>query len=162
MKRTMLAIVAALMLVPALSYAEDAPKPKAKAKAGKEPVTMAAEDQKWTEIPESHGVMVTNLWGDMNKGAYGGMAKFPAGHASPLHTHTADAKVIVVAGTFLYTPEGGTEKKFGPGSYVMVPGRSKHTSGCADGAPCVLFQEQSAKFDMKPVAPPAAAAPAKP
>ena len=75
-----------------------------------------------------------------------------AGQVHPLHTHTSDVKSVVVSGTFMVGPEGGPEKKLGPGSYFFVPGRMKHTSTCAAGADCVLFQETSGKFDMKPVA----------
>jgi quercetin dioxygenase-like cupin family protein len=125
--------------------------------AKKELVTSAAEEQKWIEVPDSGGVQVTNFWGDFTKGAYGGIAKLPAGSTHPLHTHSKDIKCVVVSGTFQVGLEGEPEKKLGPGSYFFVPGGLKHTSSCAAGAPCVLFQEQTGKFDVKPVAP----APAK-
>lgn len=86
-----------------------------------------------------------------DKGAYTAFAKLPAGQMHPLHTHTSDIKCVVVSGTFILGPEGGPEKKLGPGSYFFVPGGMKHTSGCAEGAPCVLFQEGPGKFDMKSV-----------
>jgi quercetin dioxygenase-like cupin family protein len=47
--------------------------------------------------------------------------------------------------------EGGAEKKLGPGSFFSIPGGVKHTSGCAPGAPCVIFQQGPGKFDMKMV-----------
>ena len=58
-------------------------------------------------------------------------------------SHTSDTKAVVVSGTFIVTPEGGAEKRFGPGSYFMVLGGMKHTSGCAEGVPCVLFHLRS-------------------
>ncbi len=119
--------------------------------AKKELVTSAPEDMKWTEIPNSGGVQVTSVQGDMMKGAHTAFAKIPAGAVHPLHTHTSEVKAVVVSGTFLVGPEGGPEKKLGPGSYFVVPGGMKHTSSCAEGAPCVLFQQSSGKFDMKPV-----------
>src|SRR5215471_2288788 len=114
-------------------------------------VEMSATDLKWSEVPDTGGVQVAPLWGEMMKGAHGMMAKFPPGNAHPLHTHTADFKVVVISGGFTYGPEGGPEKTYGPGSYLMIPGGTKHTSGCAAGAPCIMFQEASGKFDMKPV-----------
>ena len=128
--------------------------------AKKEIVLITPDELKWADVPAppgaptspAGGAQVANVVGDAMKGAYSAFAKIPAGQMHPLHTHTADTKAVVVSGTFLVGPEGGPEKKLGPGSYFMVPGGMKHTSGCAAGAPCVLFQEGPAKFDMKPVA----------
>jgi hypothetical protein len=49
---------------------------------------------------------------------------------------------------------------FGPGSYVLVPAGTEHTSGCDKSGPCTIFQEGDGAFDMKPVAT-AAKTPAK-
>jgi hypothetical protein len=126
---------------------------------GKEPLTMSPDDLKWTEVPNTNGVQVAAIKGDMTKGAYDAFGKFPAGTEHPLHTHSNDVEVVVISGTFTYGPEGGPVKKYGPGSYLMIPGNMKHTSGCDAAAPCILFQEQPGKFDFKPVdaakAPPA-------
>ena len=119
--------------------------------AKKEITTMAPEDLKWMDVPESGGVQVANVSGDIMKGAYSAFAKIPAGQMHPLHTHTSETKAVVVSGTFILNVEGGTEKKLGPGSYFSVPGGLQHTSSCAAGAPCLLFQQGPAKFDMKPV-----------
>lgn len=123
----------------------------AQKKMKKEPVMWAAQDIKWEEMKDGPpGVMVASLWGDMTKGAYGVLVKFPPNHKNPLHTHTSDIRAIVVSGTFVAGPEGGPEKSYGPGSYIFHPGRWKHTSGAGD-AGCTLFMEQSGKFDMTPI-----------
>jgi quercetin dioxygenase-like cupin family protein len=119
--------------------------------AKKEPVMVTPEELKWVDVPESGGVQVASVSGDVFKGAYSAFAKIPAGQKHPLHTHTSETKLVVVSGTFLIGPEGGPEKKMGPGSYAVIPGGMKHTSSCAEGAPCLLFQEGPGKFDMKPV-----------
>jgi quercetin dioxygenase-like cupin family protein len=119
--------------------------------AKKEIVTMVPEDLKWVEVPKSGGVLVANVSGDIMKGAYAAFAKIPAGQMHPLHTHSKDTKAVVVSGTFLLTAEDGVEKKIGPGGYFSVSGGLRHTSGCAAGAPCLLFQEGPGAFDMKPV-----------
>lgn len=134
-----------------------ADEPKAKAKGKKEAITWTPEEMKWTETPNSGGVKTVALWGDMNKGAHGTIAKFPAGVEHPLHTHTNDVKLVVITGQFTFGPEGGPVRSFGPGSYVLVPGGMKHTSGCDKSGECTMFQESPGKFDFKPVgAPPAA------
>ncbi len=124
---------------------------RAQKKMKKEPIAWAAENMKWEEVKDGPpGVMKATLWGDMTKGAYGALVKFPAGIKQPLHTHSSDIKSVVLSGTFTYAPEGGEEKSYGAGSYLLIPGGSKHISGSgADG--CTFFMEQSGKFDMKPV-----------
>ncbi len=124
----------------------------AQKKMKKQPVMWAAENIKWEQMKDAPpGAMVAKLWGDMTKGAYGALVKFPLYHKSPLHTHSSDIRSIVISGTFVGGPEGGPEKSYGSGSYLVVPGGWKHTSGAGD-AGCTLFVEQTSKFDMKPVA----------
>lgn len=108
-----------------------------------------AGDIKWEEMKDGPpGVKTADLWGNMMKGAYGTLVIFPAGQIHPLHSHSYDTKVIVISGTFLYTAEGGTEQRLGAGSYLLVPGGVKHTSGSGADGPCEIFQESAGKFDM--------------
>jgi quercetin dioxygenase-like cupin family protein len=117
----------------------------------KAPVIWQAADMKWVELPNSGGVMSATLWGDLNKGAYGALYKFPAGAKFPLHYHTYGMKVVIISGTWLYTPEGGTESRLGPGSYLSYGAKDRHMSGAAEGSECEFFIEQSGKFDMVPI-----------
>jgi quercetin dioxygenase-like cupin family protein len=150
MKRLLLYIVLVLVGLIFIGVTEAS----AQKKMNKEPVMWAAENIKWEKMKGAPpGVMTAMLWGDQTKGAYGALTKFPPNHKNPLHTHSSDLKVIVLSGTFVGGPEGGPEKTYGPGSYMLVPGGWKHTSGAGAGG-CTLFQEQSGKFDMMPVEPP--------
>jgi len=114
-------------------------------------------DLKWEPMRGVEGVKVAKLWGDMEKGPYGALVKLPANSKHPLHTHSNAIKAVVVFGEFVYRPEGGTETILGPGSYLVVPGGLRHTSGTRS-AGCELFQEQAGKWDMVPVNPPTLAA----
>ncbi len=122
----------------------------AQKKMKKEAKVWPAGDIKWSEMKGGPpGVMIAPLWGDISKGAYGALIKFTAAMDNPLHTHSSDAKLVVISGSFWHASEGGEKKMLGPGSYFMLPGGVRHASGADAGT--VVFQESSGKFDMKPV-----------
>lgn len=109
-----------------------------------------AEAIKWEAGPLP-GVHVAKLWGDWTKGGpYGVLVKFDAGVMNPLHKHTHTLKIVVISGTFVHQPAGGTETKLGPGSYLVQVGGKNHVSGCAPGAECEFFMTSSDKFDLIP------------
>ncbi len=119
----------------------------AQGKTNKQAVLWAAEDLKWVPLGAgAPGVMSVMLWGDNTKGAYGGLTKFPAGFKAPLHSHTYATKIVVIKGAYTYNG-----KKYGPGSYVFVPGGLKHESGGVADSESIFFIEQDGSFDMKPV-----------
>ena len=143
--------ILSLLVIPTLLFmfgttTADAQKKKMK----KVPILWAAEDIKW-EAPKDAppGVMAAGLWGNMGKGAYGALIKFGQTMDTPLHIHTSDTKAVVVSGSFWYAAEGGERKMLGPGSYFMIPGGLRHTSGSEAGT--VVFQEGPGKFDVKMV-----------
>lgn len=131
----------------------------AKARTGRE-VVWPTNQVKFEET-RTKGVTKADLWGNAAKGAHGSLVKFAAGTNVPLHTHTNDIRAVVISGTYLYGSGGGPAQKLGPGSYLLIPGGVKHTSGCDAGADCLFFEEQSGKFDLKPVQAASGAAKAK-
>ena len=127
----------------------------AQKQAKKEAVVWPADGIKWLDMRDGPpGILYANLWGHLDKGAYGALIKLPAGMKNPLHTHSSDLKIVVLSGTFLYIPEDGTEQRLGPGSYLFEPGGTRHLSGTGDDGPCEVFQESSGKFDFVPAEPP--------
>lgn len=102
-------------------------------------------------IPGVQGISQADLWGDSKKGPHGSMTKFAAGTKVGLHTHTAADKIIVVSGTMIFGDAAGKEVKLGPGSYRLEPAGFPHTTACAEGADCVIFDTQSGAFDLKMV-----------
>jgi anti-sigma factor ChrR (cupin superfamily) len=110
-------------------------------------VLWAAEDLKWEQLPGGPpGVMSAPLWGDQTKGAYAGFTKFPAGFKAPLHYHTNAMKLVVIKGA--YTHNG---KKYGPGSYLYIPGGDRHETSGVEDSESIFFIEQQGKFDLKMV-----------
>ena len=126
---------------------------QAQSKGNKGATVWPSADIKWSEMkgtPPGVKIMYSNLWGNIEKGAYGALVKLPAGMNHPLHTHTAAVKLVVMSGTFWYQVEGGEKKVLDAGSYLMVPGGLQHLSGTGDQG-CTLFQESNGAFDMIPV-----------
>jgi len=80
--------------------------------------------------------------------------KLPAGFVVPLHTHTNAMKVVFISGTYIQAPEGKSEVRLGPGSYMMQPGGNyRHTTSCDKASECVFFVESNGRFDLKLVEP---------
>jgi quercetin dioxygenase-like cupin family protein len=151
MEGTMKKLLGALVLVGGLALVAHAEAPKA--------MSTTAADMKFVPIPNTTAQVAT-LWGDFTKTAHGVMVKFVPGEEHPLHTHSANIKVVVISGTFYTAAKGEKPKMYGPGSFVMVPAGTEHVSGCDKSGPCLTFQEGDGAFDMKPVAT-AAKTPAK-
>jgi quercetin dioxygenase-like cupin family protein len=146
MKRFGVVLVGALaaLSLSTTGYAEAA---KAKAAAAGKAVLWAAEDMKWADLPDAP-VKRAVLWGDPATGAHGALLKFPAGFEAPLHHHTADHHAVVVSGTMIITPEGEAGKRLGPGSSFSFTGKKKHTTGCDAASECVLFLDDSGRWDL--------------
>ena len=123
----------------------------AQAGGEKAAVLRAASELKWVDAPGVKGVQQAVMWGDAAKGAHGSFAKFASGTETPLHTHTAAGRSVVVSGTVVIAPEGQKGKELGPGSYFSLPGGMRHTTSCKAGAECVIYSEWRGAFDLKPV-----------
>ena len=118
------------------------------------PIFTPSADLKWTDLDPTGapGIKIVDMWGDHTKTGYGSFLKFPAGFLSPLHTHTYAIKAVILSGTYTQVPEGKTQVRLGPGSYMFQPGGDyKHVSGCDKASECVLFIESEGPFDLKPV-----------
>jgi beta-alanine degradation protein BauB len=110
---------------------------------------VGVDELKWVDVPNTP-VKIATVKGDSAKGAHVSFMKLPGGFQAPLHSHTADHHVAVVSGTLVLTPEGGTAKRLGPGSWFEFTGKKKHLTACEAGADCVLFEVSSAPWDLVP------------
>lgn len=119
-------------------------------KGGKAFVVRPAGDMKFEALPGAPpGPVLSPLWGEPAKGAYGAIEKFPAGFSAPLHSHSADHKVVVISGTWIHGEPGKPDVKIPAGSYLFQPANQKHTTACDAASECVFFIESSGKFDLK-------------
>ena len=120
------------------------------ADAGK-PITMTPDQMKWTPNPAATGVMMATAWGDPAKGPFGAFNKFVAGFTAPLHTHSANVRIVVISGTMAMVGADGKETKFPPGSFYTQPNTFPHVTKCLAGSDCLTYVEADGKWDMKPV-----------
>jgi quercetin dioxygenase-like cupin family protein len=123
----------------------------AQAGGEKSAVLRAASELTWVDAPGVKGVQQSVAWGDPAKAAHGSFAKFASGTETPLHTHPATGRSVVVSGTLVIGLEGQTPKELGPGSFFSLPGGMKHTTGCKAGADCVIYSEWLGAFGLTPV-----------
>ena len=112
-------------------------------------ILWAAEDLKWEPMIRLPGVMFAKLRGDHSKEAYEEFIRYPAGYKGPPHFHTYDQKIVVIKG--IYTHGG---KKYGPGSYLLIPAGEKHEGGGTSDSETIIYQEQPGRFDLNLVEPP--------
>jgi Domain of unknown function (DUF4437) len=143
MKRSCELALAALisLALPVATYAADAGKP----------VAMTPDQMKWVANPGAPGVMTAVAWGDPDKGAHGAFHKFTSGFAAPLHTHSANTRIVVISGTMAMSGADGKEMKFPPGSFYTQPNTFPHVTKCLAASGCLVYLEADGKWDLKPV-----------
>ena len=137
---------AALLLLAVPAGAKDAA-PKGTAKA----VLTPAADLKWAEVPGMAGVQMAVAQGDPSKGPSHFFIKFVPGFSAPLHHHTANHYVTVLAGTVVLKVDGA-DTKLPAGSYFSFTGMKPHTTSCDAGAECLLSIDARGKWDVVPAA----------
>ena len=124
-----------------------APRAQAPEKGKKGALLVPAADIKWNDVPEMAGVQMAAVDGDPSKGPSHFFMKFVGGFTAPVHHHTANHFVTVVAGTLVLTVDG-SEQKLPPGSFFAFTKKAKHATACAAGADCVLSVDSRGKWDV--------------
>jgi quercetin dioxygenase-like cupin family protein len=112
-------------------------------------VALTPGDIKWEPQPNRPaGYMQFPLWGPLD-GFHARFIKWPAQAAIALHKHTADHRMVVISGTYLYGVNQRPDKEYGPGSFIVTPGGTPHTAGCPTG--CIFYEEVSGTADAIPL-----------
>lgn len=119
------------------------------ARAADGAVYILAADVRWSDVPGTPGVQIAPLQGDPGKGPSHFLLKFSGGFSAPVHHHTANHYVTVVAGTLVLTVDG-KERKLGAGSYFSFSGKKRHATRCEAGPDCVLAMDARGKWDVVP------------
>jgi quercetin dioxygenase-like cupin family protein len=108
-----------------------------------------AAEMQWNDVPGMTGVKLAALDGDPAKGPSHFLLKFTGGFSAPLHHHSANHFVTVVAGTLVLTVDG-VEHKLSAGSFAAFSNKTKHLTRCEPGADCVLAMDVRGKWDVVP------------
>lgn len=111
-------------------------------------VFMEAKDLKWEAAPVP-GISMATVDGNPSKGAHHAFHKFNAGVSVPLHHHSADSYVTVLAGTLVVTMDG-VEHRLTSGSFYTLKNKEPHTTMCAAPAECLLLVDARGKWDVVP------------
>ena len=135
-------VLAALMVATAVHATEES-------KKSGNVILVPAGEAKWSDVATSPGVKMAVVEGDATKGPFHFLVKFPGGFSAPLHHHTSNHYVTVVAGTLVLTVDG-EEKKLPAGSFFAFTGKKKHETKCEAGADCVLAIDCRGKWDVVP------------
>ena len=138
-------LTALTVVVAGLSWSSP-PRAQAADKA-KGALLVPAADLKWGDVPGMTGVQIAPIDGDPSKGPSHFLIKFTPGFAAPLHHHSANHFVTVVAGTLVLSVDG-KEQKLPAGSVFAFSNKTKHTTTCATGAECVLSVDSRGKWDV--------------
>ncbi|MFH0901610.1 MAG: cupin domain-containing protein [Pseudomonadota bacterium] len=96
------------------------------------------------------GVSRAVLRGDPNEGAFAAFARFAPGTRLPLHAHSNDHTMVVLAGGLVYGTAQG-EVRVGPRSHLFIPACTAHTIVADPEEGCLMFEESPGKFDMETV-----------
>ncbi|MFZ5479834.1 MAG: cupin domain-containing protein [Myxococcota bacterium] len=100
-------------------------------------VQLAPADLRWGPSPPSvpPGAKAAVLEGDPKAaGTFTMRMELPPGYRVPQHTHAADERVTVLAGSVTVTLERGASKTFPAGSFYLTPTPVKHTVSTDSGA----------------------------
>lgn len=116
-----------------------------------EQIALTPDQLVWAATPGVDGVMTAVVWGDPATGPHKAFHKFTPGFTAPLHTHSSNNEIVVISGTMAMIGEDGVEMQFPAGSFYTQSNTVRHVTRCMEGAPCLVYLEADAKWDIKPV-----------
>ena len=101
-------------------------------------------DVTWAQAPGlTTGLMTALQWGDVEKGPYQVLVKFPAGAVAQPHFHKYDEFATVVSGSVGIgsgdTVDDSKLTEVGAGGYFLIPANTAHWARCSTDAIIVRF-----------------------
>lgn len=96
------------------------------------------------------GFRSTVLWGDQDRGAWGGLSRAAAGHSEAWHTHSSALRLVVISGQLTVEDGAAPTMAVGPGSFIEIPANVRHRAVCGPQEECVFAASQAARYDRIP------------
>lgn len=114
------------------------------------PVVNARTSMKLTALPNVPGCVTAAVEsGNPASGASIILMRFAAGCAAPWHWHTPDEVVMAVSGLLrVDMKDVPTAAYLRAGDYAMAPSHHIHRASCVGTAPCIIFLQSAAAFDI--------------
>ena len=112
----------------------------------------AATDLKWMAANPEHpdGPKMALVEGNPKEGAFTALAKFPAGHASPIHSHPAGFAGVTISGTVQNGRSADDNVSIGAGSLWTQPANEAHYTGCTESADCLFVAHMDGAMATTP------------
>ena len=113
------------------------------------PVVANLADAKWAAPKNPQfppGLLSAPIALDPSNGANIGYAKFPPGYVFPLHTHNLTEYTALISGKMDFTIDGKLHHLV-PGSYVVIPPKTRHTATCSKDGECILLTRRPGPAD---------------
>jgi quercetin dioxygenase-like cupin family protein len=110
--------------------------------AVQQPVIRTAQEKAFktsSVLPDCYTYAVER--GDPETGPSVTYSKLAAGCKVPWHTHSANAQVLFVSGTFQLHMKGQQVQILSQGSYAYVPANHQHQETCVDGCTYYVIRE---------------------
>jgi len=148
MRQLLRVVVVLSLLATAIVLAQAAAPAAPKPPGMDEMQVVILKDVKWTPAkpPLPSGVSVSPIAADPAPGGSIGYAKYTPGLEFPMHWHSATEYTTVLSGTVRYTVEGKTTE-MGPGSYIVIPAKAKHSVVCLPASECIAMTRRAGPTD---------------
>ena len=144
--RILTILLLAMLLVAALVVAQSVRQSTSPShRSVQEPFIKTAQENTFTTstvLPDCYTYAVER--GDPKTGPSVTLSRLAAGCKVPWHTHSANAQVLFVSGTFQLTMKGQPAQILSQGAYAYVPAMHQHQESCLDGCTYYVIREGAA------------------
>jgi quercetin dioxygenase-like cupin family protein len=116
------------------------------------PSATTAGDAKWMPAnpDKPGGPHMAVISGTPKEGAFTALGKFPAGMATPLHSHSANFTGVVISGTVQSGRSPDDHATLTAGTTWTEPKGEVHFTGCTKDAECIIAFHMSGAMSMVP------------
>ena len=89
------------------------------------------------------------LRGDPSSDGFELFARYPAGHVFPPHWHSANERIVLIAGK-MSIQTGSATKFLEPGGFAYLPAKEVQKMACVSNTQCQFYVYWDGKLDFHP------------